>query len=54
MGEIKGGVNYGESGQFTGALRILNQEVETLLKDDPSYKRIYWFMFSDGGNVYPE
>ena len=38
--------NYGECGQFSGAIRILNQEVNKLLDEDSGYKHVYWFMLS--------
>jgi hypothetical protein len=45
-------INYGPCGQFTGAVRILNKEVNDLLKTK-DYKDVYWFFFTDGGNTYP-
>ena len=45
--------NYGECGQFSGAIRILNQEVNKLLDEDSGYKHVYWFMFTDGGSNMP-
>lgn len=40
--------NYGMCGQFTGAVRILNQEVNNLLGSNPKYESVYWFFFTDG------
>ena len=47
-----GNIDYGPYGQFTGAVRILNQEVNSLLKTN-DYNDVYWFFFTDGGNSYP-
>ncbi len=44
--------NYGKCGQFEGAIRILNQEVNNLLAST-NYNSVYWFFFTDGGNRYP-
>ncbi len=46
-------LNYGRCGQYTGTLRILNQEVNMILEKDSGYKNVYWFMFTDGGARCP-
>ena len=44
--------NYGNCGQFQGAVRILNKEVNDLLAST-NYNSVHWFFFTDGGNSYP-
>ena len=44
--------NYGKCGQFQGAIRILNKEVNDLLARE-NYTSVHWFFFTDGGNTYP-
>ena len=44
--------DYGKCGQFQGAVRILNQEVNSLLASS-NYNSVHWFFFTDGGNSYP-
>jgi hypothetical protein len=53
-GELNTNVNfnYGKCGQFQGAVRILNKEVNDLLAST-NYNSVHWFFFTDGGNSYP-
>jgi hypothetical protein len=44
--------NYGVCGQFAGAVKILNKEVNELLASN-NYERVHWFFFTDGGNCVP-
>ena len=44
--------NYGNCGQFAGAVKILIEEVNKLLGKD-NYESVHWFFFTDGGNSVP-
>ena len=44
--------NYGMCGQFTGAIRILNQEINNLLANN-NYESVHWYFFTDGQHIYP-
>ena len=46
---------YSAGRQFGGSINIINKEIFDLIRNEemPKYEVIYYFFFTDGGNMYP-